>query len=779
MKGLTEEEVKKRIENNNINYVKNSADKSVREIIASNLFTYFNLIFLILAILITISGKIKNLMFLPVIIINLVIGIFQQLKSKKILDKLALLEESNYTVMRDGKKVIVPSKELVLNDIVVLHSGDQIPADATVLEGFLSVNESLLTGEIDEIDKVKNSELKSGSFVVSGEAYVELTKVGEESYVAKLSKEAKQIKEKKSEMISDIEKIIKVAGFIIIPIGGILLYQSMVLNHSNYQDAIISMVGAVTGMIPEGLYLLVTIALAISAANLARKKVLLHDMKSIEHLARVDVLCVDKTGTITSSKMNVTNIEKSNSYYEKEKAIEELEKYISTIEDNNDTMKALRNHLKKQNKFKKEEIEEIIPFNSKNKYSLIKVKKDIYKLGAFEYLLEKKELNENEELINKFTQEGKRVLAFTKNDKLLLVIGIKNELRENAKDTFTYLQEEGIIIKVISGDNPITVSKVAEEANIKNANLYIDATTLDSEKKIKDAVEHYTVFGRVKPEQKKEIICAIKSLGKKVAMTGDGVNDILAMKEADCSIAMGEGSNAARSAAQVVLLDSDFSHMKNIIFEGRKIINNITRSATLFLYKNLFSLFLAIFSIIASFNYPLKPAQIAIISFFNIGLPAFFLTFEPNTKKQEGRFIKNVIVNALPAALTSFLTIIVMIYFANLFEIDYKEVSTASIYLISVVGFNILWLITRPINNYHRLVFALCIIGILLGSRILDQVFDMRDISLKATALCMVFAFAEMSIIRDLSYLLDEFYNHIKKINSLKIRLEEKKEESS
>lgn len=769
MKGLTKEEVLKKIENKEMNLIKNSADKSVTEIIMSNLLTYFNLIFLVLTILIIFSGKIKNLMFLPVVIINLVIGIYQQLKSKKILDRLALLEESNYTVIRDGKEEKIPSKELVLNDLVILHSGEQIPADGVVKEGYLSVNESLLTGEMDEIDKHANSELRSGSFVVSGEAYVELTKVGEDSYVAKLSKEAKQIKEKQSEMISDIEKIIKVAGFIIIPVGSLLLYQSMIINHSSYQDAIISMVGAVTGMIPEGLYLLVTIALAIGAANLAKKKVLLHDMKSIEHLARVDVLCVDKTGTITSSKMNVTNIESTKSNQEKEKSIEELEKYTSTIEDNNDTMKALRNFFQTHKKFKKEEIKEILPFNSKNKYSQIKIKKDTYKLGAFEYLLEKKEWKENEKIIDKYTSEGKRLLVFTKNDKALLLIAIKNELRENAKDTFTYLQEEGVIIKVISGDNPITVSKVAEDANIKDAELYIDASTLDNEEKIKEAVGKYTVFGRVKPEQKKQIICAIKECGKKVAMTGDGVNDILAMKEADCSIAMGEGSSAARSAAQVVLLDSDFSHMKNIIFEGRKIINNITRSATLFLYKNLFSLFLAIFSIVASFNYPLKPAQVAIISFFNIGLPAFFLTFEPNTKKQEGRFIKNVIVNALPAALTSFLTIIVMIYFANLFEIDYKEVSTASIYLISVVGFNILWFITRPINNYHRFVFALCILGILLGSRLLGQVFDMQEISLKATALCMVFAFAEMSIIRDFSYLLNELYNKTKKIKTLKI----------
>ena len=770
IKGLTKEDVIKYTNECKTNYIKNSSSKSVLEIIISNLFTYFNFIFLVLSILVIISGHYKNLMFLPVVIINLLIGIFQQLKSKKVLDQLALLDESDYTVIRDGKEEKVLSKDLVLNDIVRLESGMQIPADAKVVDGFLSVNESLLTGEMDEIEKNVNSELKSGSFVVSGKALVKLTAVGEDSYAAKLTKEAKLIKEKQSEMVQGIEKIIKVAGFIIIPMGAALLYQSIVVNGSTYKEGITSMVGAITGMIPEGLYLLVTIALAISATRLAKLKVLLHDMRSIEALARVDVLCVDKTGTITSSIMNVTEIETAKENKDDKKYQEVLSKYVNTITDNNDTIEALRKYYKDK---KKLDSIEILPFNSKNKYSAIKTKEGLYKLGAPEYLLKKDELNDNQEIIEKYTSDGKRILAFTKDDKALLFIAIKNELRENAKETFTYLQDEGVKIKVISGDNPLTVSKVAMEANIIDADKYVDATTLDTYEKIKEAVKEYTVFGRVKPEQKKDIITAFKENEYKVAMTGDGVNDILAMKEADCSIAMGEGSKAARTSAQVVLLDSDFSKMKNIIFEGRRDINNITRSATLFLYKNLFSLFLAIFSIVASFNYPLKPTQIAILSFFNIGLPAFLLTFEPNTKKQKEHFVKNVIVNAIPASLTSFCTIIVMIYFSKLFDIDYHEVSTASIYLISVVGFNILWLITRPTNNYHRMIFGICILGILLGSRFLGRVFDLHEISLKATALCFVFAFAETSIIRDFAYLLDKIDNDLRIYVKKKLKLKE------
>ena len=770
-KGLSKDEVLRLTKEGKTNYIKSKASKSSLEIVLSNLLTYFNGIFTILAVLLIIGGAFKNLIFLPVVIINIFIGIFQQLRSKKVLDKLALLDESKYIVIRDGKEEEVASTKLVLGDIIKLESGEQIPADAVVIEGNASVNESLLTGEADEIEKKEKSELKSGSFIVSGKVYAKLTHVGSDSYVSKITSEAKKIKEKKSEMIRDIEKIIRIAGIVIIPIGIILVYQAMVVNGESYSNTIASMVGAVTGMIPEGLYLLVTIALALSAARLAKKKVLLHDMKSIEALARVDVLCVDKTGTITSSTMDVTDlfgrVDEKDSELKEAKDI--LSKYINTVPDNNATMLAMREYFNDKKTLKSKEI---IPFDSKNKYSCIKTDKDNYKLGAPEFLINKKDLSTNQNIIEKYTKEGKRVLALTKNDKPIIFVALQNELRDNAKDTFTYLEEQGVTIKVISGDNPLTVSKIAEKANIYNADKYIDASTLDTEEKVKEAAIIYTVFGRVKPEQKKQLVDAIKESGLKVAMTGDGVNDILAMKEADCSIAMGEGSEAARSAAQVVLLDSDFSHMKDIIFEGRRNINNITRSATLFLYKNLFSLLLAVFSIVSSFSYPLKSTQISILSFFNIGLPAFLLTFEPNTKKQQGIFMKNVFVNAIPAALTSFFAIIAMMHFANLFDIPKIDVSTASIYLISVVGFNILWFITKPINNYHRIIFGICILGMLLSSKYLGKIFDMNEISIKAAALCFVFAFAEMTVIKDFSYFLDQIDKHfLKVIKNKRIKL--------
>ena len=756
VKGLTIKEVEKLTKEGKTNKVKNKTSKSIPQIILSNLFTYFNGIFLGLAILLIYAGAYKNLVILVVVVINVLIGIVQQIRSKLVLDKLALLDVSEYVVVRDGKEEKISSSNLVLGDFIKLESGQQIPADATVVEGEASVNESLLTGEADEIEKKKDSELKSGSFLVSGKIIAKLTHVGEDSYAAQLSSKAKEMKEKPSEMIHDIETIVKIAGIIIIPVGLLLVYQFVYVNGGNFKDSIVPMIAAVTGMIPEGLYLLVTIALTLGAARLAKKQVLLHDMKSIESLARVDVFCADKTGTLTKDVMDVTDMVGSSKETKKEieEAIEILARYIQTVPDNNTTMKALRDKLDYKEPL---DATEVNPFSSKTKYSEVKTKKNTYRLGAPEFLLDKKGLEENRKIIESFANEGKRVLAFMEDKKPILFIALENELRDNVVEIFDLLQKREVEVKVISGDNPLTVSKVATKAGIINADKYVDTTTLDTYEKIQDAVKRYTVFGRVKPEEKKMIVQAIKENGLKVAMTGDGVNDILAMKEADCSIAMGEGSDAARGAAQIVLLNNDFSLMNNIIGEGRQIINNITRSASLFLYKNIFSLLLSIFSIIAVFEYPLKPTQVSLISLFNIGLPAFLLALEPNKQKQEGRFIQRVLVNAIPAAITSFCAIIAMIYFADLFDIPQIDVSTASIYLMSGIGFNILWYITKPFRKYNLFVFGVCLLGILVSSNYLNQVFDLHGISIKATSLCVVFGIAALTIMKDITIALDQF----------------------
>ena len=768
IQGLTSKEVIERVKQKKTNKVKTRTDESFLRIIFKNLFTYFNLIFLIISILLIAANSFRDLSFLPIILANVLIGIFQQIRSKITLDKLSLLDKNVYNVIRDGKEVKVNSDNLVEDDYVILESGSQIPADAVVISGHLSVNESLLTGEQDEIQKTKNAKLMSGSFVVSGKAVVQLTAVGDNSYSAKIMKDSKKIKESKSEMIASIDNIIKIAGIIVIPIGALLFWESYVVNQNSYTDSTVSMVSAIIGMIPEGLYLLTTIALALSAMRLAKKKVLLHDMKSIETLARVDVLCVDKTGTITTNKMHVTDIfnenEESFLHDELDGNIITLTKYINTIEDSNITMKALKNTLYKvtSEKLKYESKSE---FNSKDKYSSIKINNDkTYKLGAPDILLADlmKDNPKYENIINKKADVGERVLVFAKevNGKTvpILFISIENEIRKNAKEIFRYFNDKKVGIRVISGDNPKTVSFIAKKAGIEGYDKYVDCTTLKTEKDIKSAVEKYVIFGRVSPEQKRSIIKALKKYGLKVAMTGDGVNDILAMKEADCSISVGSGADAARGASQVVLLDDDFDRMKDIIYEGRKNVNNITRSASLFTYKNIFSVLLAVYSIIFALQYPLEPTQVSLGSAFTIGIPAFLLTFEENQKKQpNSNFMRRVLLNSFPAAMTSFLAIIFMVMFSHLFDVQEHEITTACSYLFFTGGFLILYKIIRPLNKYRIIVILLCIIGMIGAINIMPDFFAIEEISPRAAGLVTLFAIAEFSVIRWVSLITDKF----------------------
>lgn len=648
--GLTNREVEEKIALGKVNKINFETSESISTIIKKNIFTYFNVIFMILAILVTFAGAFRNLTFLIVVTINVLIGIFQQIRSKMVLDKLSLLDKCKYSIIRDNKETIVYSDELVEGDYVKLSSGNQVPADGVLVDGKIFVNESLLTGEQDEREKMVNSNLLSGSFVVSGSAIVKLTNVGDESYSSKIMKESKKIKENKTEMIKAIDRIVLVAGIVIIPIGLLLFGESYFVNKFSYSESVVRMVSALIGMIPEGLYLLTTVALALSAMRLAEKKVLLHDMKSIESLARTDVLCIDKTGTITTNEMDVMDIFDENgvSYLvkKKDKKLLVLANYVNSINDNNATINALREYLKNISKQKLNMLK-YENFNSKNKYSYIKMSENVtYKLGAPDVLLNK----DYNHLISKRIINGERIIVFVKEENNecipILFISLKNEIRKNAREIIKFFNDREVEIRVISGDNPVTVSSIAKEVGIKNYDLFVDCSLLKTRDELKNAVDKYKIFGRVGPEQKREIIKLIKENGLKVAMTGDGVNDILAMKEADCSIAMGNGSDAAREAAQVVLLDSDFGNMRNIVYEGRKNINNITRSASLFTYKNIFSLLLSIYAIIFTIAYPLEPNQVSLGSAFTIGIPAFFLTFEENQKKQQNdEFWKNIFLN--------------------------------------------------------------------------------------------------------------------------------------
>ena len=760
IKGLTHEEVEEKIKQGKSNKVKIKTNESILKILRKNIFTYFNFIFLILTILLITSHSYRNLTFLGIIITNILIGIIQQIRSKITLDKLSLLDKNKYIVIRDGKEKEIDSDNLVEGDFIILEAGKQIPADAEVVSGKIYVNESLLTGEQNEIEKNINSNLMSGSFVISGRAVVKLTNVGDESFSAKIMKESKKIKETKSEMISAIDNIVKFAGIIIIPIGILLFIGSYGVNGCSYEESVNSMVSALLGMIPEGLYLLTTVALALSSMRLAQNKILLHDMKSIESLARVDVLCVDKTGTITNNTMKVLDIfdKNGNSLIDKKEDLKILARYINTIEDKNITIDAIKEQLYGISTEKLSNIEKE-NFNSKNKFSFIKIDENVtYKLGAPEILLNK----EYEELVNKRTKNGERLIAFVelKNDETIpiLFISLKNEIRKNAKEIFEFFDNRNVQIRVISGDNPITVSSIAKQAGIKGYEKYIDCRELKNYADIQKAVKKYIVFGRVNPEQKRQIIKALKEQGLKVAMTGDGVNDILAMKEADCSIAIGSGSDAARGTAQVVLLDSDFGKMRNIVYEGRKNINNITRSASLFTYKNIFSLLLSIYSIIFAMQYPLEPNQVSLGSAFTIGIPAFLLTFEENQKKQQnGNFMRKVFTNSLPAAITSFLAIVAMVKFSDLFNVGVKEITTACSYLFFTGGFLILYKIIRPLNKYRTSVMFLCILGIILTINIMPNFFAIKEISERSAILVTLFAIAEFSVIRWITLILDKY----------------------
>lgn len=797
--GLTSEEVRERIDNGQTNHTDISTQKTVGQIVKSNLLTYFNLIFLILTVLLCIVGSFRNLTFLPVIIGNTVIGIFQELRAKKTLDKMSMLNAPHSIVVRDGEQQQIQSEELVKDDIIILSAGNQICADATVLSGSISVNEALLTGESDEIKKKSGDRLMSGSFVVSGQCYAKLDKVGNESYISQLTAQAKAMGDgEQSEMIRYINKLVKWVGIIIIPVGIILFCQAYIMNGETFKKSVVSMVAAVLGMIPEGLYLLTTVALALSTIRLAKKQVLLHDMKSIETLARVDVLCVDKTGTITEPGMQVTELVISgrcgDAEMDKRAFAHLLADYSAVIEDNNATMEAIRAYVAK-NEIEKgsRTLLKTQPFTSANKYSKVSFVEGDYMLGAPEFIMKDRYGDISEE-IEEYQSKGYRVLlmaeqsgssamADTENaadtDKsgqqtpgakgaadmassragMVSPIGyivLSNPIRENAESTFTYFKEQGVAIKVISGDNPATVSEVAKRAGIDGAENYVDASTLASEKDITEAVDKYTVFGRVTPKQKQLIVRALQKQKHTVAMTGDGVNDILAMKDADCSIAMASGSEAAAQAAQTVLLDSDFGRMPYVVFEGRQVVNNIQRSASLFLVKNIFSLLMAIFSAIFAITYPLEPSQISLISMFTIGLPGFLLALEPNRDRIEGNFMVNVMLKALPAGLTDVLSVGALVICGQVFNLPSEDIATAGTMLLAVVGFMIIIKISHPFNKMKYGVLLINIIGLLFCGLFLGRLFAIESISNICFLLMVVFAFAAESMFRYLTLFVEK-----------------------
>lgn len=777
--GLTAQQVQEHRMHGWTNQPVDPPSKTTKEIIQENVFTYFNLIFLVLAVLLCLVGSFRDLTFLPVIVLNTLIGIIQETRAKKVLDNLTMLNAPHAMVIRDGKKSQINAEDLVIDDIVIFEAGNQVCADAEVCAGEVQVNESLLTGESDEITKRKGDQLMSGSFIVSGQCHARLDKVGADSYISRLTLEAKAMQNtEQSEMIRSLDKLVKWVGVAIIPIGIILFIQAFVFQGEGFRSSVTSMIAAVIGMIPEGLYLLASVALAVSSIRLAQKKVLLHDMKCIETLARVNVLCVDKTGTITENTMEVQDVIPTKEYEEgKLRPLSELlGDFTAAQSSDNITMEAMKRYFKIVSG--KKAVAKT-GFSSASKYSSVTFEEASYVLGAPEFVL--KEQYENyEEAISAHASKGARVLVFgTAKEEPdgkplkeavtpLAYVLLANPIRQEAKETFTYFAEQGVEVKVISGDNPLTVSEVAKEAGIAGAERYVDASTLHTEEEMRAAVLNNAVFGRVTPNQKRKFVQILKEEGKTVAMTGDGVNDVLALKDADCSIAMASGSDAAAQASQLVLLESDFSCMPEVVLEGRRVVNNIQRSASLFLVKNIFSFLLSLVSFVFMFTYPLEPSQISLISMFTIGVPAFFLALEPNKNIIKGHFLTNVFLKALPAALTDVLAVGALVIFGRTFGVSSADISTAATMLLSIVGFMILYTISAPMNVLRSVILGGCIVGLLFCSIFLNDLFAITGMTTKCVMLFVVFAIATEPVLRYLTWLIGKLRFYYKRLRGQK-----------
>ena len=749
--GLSELDAKQRVDAGWGNLPIEPPGKTVGQIIKSNTLTYFNILFFALAAVVLIFGTWQNATFLGVVFANTAIGIFQELRSKRALDKLTLITSPKGKVVRDGQVREINTAELVRDDIVIFSAGSQIYADAEVVSGECSANEALITGEADEIKKTHGMQLLSGSFVVSGECRARLTNVGADSYASRLTIEAKQANPpQQSEMMRSLSKLVAVIGIAIIPLGILMAVKEIIWLERSVSDGVVATVASLIGMIPEGLYLLTSMALATSVVRLAQKKTLVHDMGCIETLARVDVLCVDKTGTVTENKMTVDQIVPlcPDRFVEDDIRLI-MADYVAAMSADNDTMAALRVYFEGESR---QPAVCAVPFSSAKKYGGVSFHDDeSYLLGAPDVLLGSR-YGEFSETIDAYSAKGCRVLLLALYDgspederitgelmPISLVL-LSNKIRAEAPDTFRYFSEQGVTIKVISGDNAMAVSEVAKRAGIEGAERFIDARTLETDEQIAEAVERYNVFGRVTPDQKRKLVRALKSDGHTVAMTGDGVNDVLALKEADCSIAMASGSDAASQVSHIVLLESNFAAMPSVVAEGRRVINNIERSATLFLVKNLFSFALALISLIFTLPYPVTSAQMSLVSAITIGIPGFILAMEPSANRIKGKFLPNVVYKAAPGATTDLLLVLGVILFCTVFKVGEDMMGTICTVMLSIVGLLIVHRLCVPYNLLRRVMIVGLTIAFVLCALLLKDLFTLSSLDLPAVMILVVFA---------------------------------------
>lgn len=737
MNGLSSDQVNARISAGYKNGESDIKTKSIGRIIRDNVITPFNILNFILGILVISVGSFKNVLFLNIIFLNICIGSFQEIRAKKTIDRLSLISSPKASVLRNGIIEKIPVSEIVLDDVLHLSSGNQICCDCTVLEGSCEVNEALITGESDPLPKTVGDGMLSGSFLSSGSCYARVEHIGVDNYATKISNSAKYIKKNNSEILKWINIIIKVIGIIIIPVGLLLFYKEIFVSHTPYQDAVVGIVAALIGMIPEGLILLTSVVFAVGVVRLSRHKTLVQELYCIETLARVDTLCLDKTGTITEGEMQLDHIIPYSGMSEDE-VKEALCAMLHAQTDTNPTFDAIRMALGDESNWLSNQV---VPFSSARKWSGASFSdRGAYVLGALEFVFS----NPDEALSRRakdFSERGFRVLVAAKStyffngnelpaalEPIGLVV-LSDKIRPSARLTLEYFADQGVDIKVISGDNAATVSNVASKAGLQGAENYIDATTLSTPEEIAAAAGEYTVFGRVTPQQKLELVKALQKQGHTVAMTGDGVNDVLALKEADCSIAMASGSDAARTVSQLVLLNSDFSSLPHVVREGRRSINNLQRSAALYLVKAIFSTILAIFFVFTSATYPFQPIQLTLISFATIGTPSFILALEPNSDRVKGRFIFNVMTNALPCALTIAFNIIFLTAIYSFLNLSYLEYSTLAVFITGFTSFMMLLKVCSPLNTIRTTLFVTMALVFVFGIVFFREFFGLVQIS--------------------------------------------------
>lgn len=752
--GLTSEEVRERVEAGKVNTASTVKTKSIKRIFIDNICTLFNFINIILFVALLLVGATRHILFIGVVLFNTVIGIVQEIRSKKSVDTLTILTESKLGVLRDGEIVQLSKDDLVLDDVIVLSRGNQVPADCVLVQGNCKANESLLTGESDLIEKNVGDELLSGSFISAGSCYCRVNRVGADSYAAKINNEAKYLKKNNSQILKSFKFIINLCTAIIFPLGALLFVSGFFIHGHSFYDTVVSAVGALVGMIPGGMILLTSTVLAVSVIRLARKKVLVNEMYCIETLARVDVICLDKTGTLTAESMDVVDVIRFDC--EENEIKSALASVVAASEEINATLQAISDYVGDCDGAK---CESFVPFASETKWSGGNYENGkTYIIGAAEFVFSDKEkYREVYDAINNVSVTVRMIVLACSDKKVesgklpddlrpMAVVLIKDKLRENVCDTVNYFKEQGVTMKVISGDSVKTVRNIALDTGIEGAENAVDMTTITTDEELDEAAERCSVFGRVTPAQKKKLVIALKNHGHKVAMTGDGVNDVLALKEADCSVAMASGSEAARNVSQLVLVNNDFASMPEVVAEGRRTINNIERSSALYLVKTIYSILLALFFMFSSFSYPFQPLQLTLVGGFTVGFPSFVLALQPNKNIVRGNFTFNIISRAAPAAICVVLNIILTAALSGVSGISQGELSTIAVYINAFICLMLVVRLSIPINALRGSMIAISVAGLAIAFVFFGWLFYLVPLGTNAFIMLGIFGAAALVI---------------------------------